>query len=166
MHYRLSQLYMIKKILFLFFITFIFTVKGQRLSISGNINDTATKQTLPNALLMAIKFSDSTLVNYTRTNKDGIFKPIKIPVDTYIVILSHPNFNDKTYLLVPSKTDTAFNFKNVILPPKSVELKEVEVFAYREKSYYKGDTLMFTADSFKTQANATVEDLLKKITRC
>jgi hypothetical protein len=42
-------------------------------------------------------------------------------------------------------------------------LNEVEVIAYKDKSYYKGDTLIFTADSFKTRPNATVEDLLKKL---
>jgi len=136
---------------------------SQSLRISGNINDTTTKTVLPNALLMAIKFNDSTLINYTRTNKDGIFKPITLPVDTYIVIISHPNFNDKTYLLVPNKNDSVFKFKNVVLPPKSVQLNEVEIIAYKDKMYYKGDTLQFTADSFKTKANATVEDLLKKL---
>ncbi len=153
-----------KKSIPVLFFLFIFSfAKAQNIQLRGNINDTATKQTLPNALLMAIKFKDSTLVNFTRTNKEGLFKPIKIPQDTYIVIISHPNFSDKTYLVVPSKTDTVFNFKNVILPPKSVVLNEVEVFAYKEKTYYKGDTLIFTADSFKTQPNATVEDLLKKL---
>jgi hypothetical protein len=154
---------MIKKLSLLLFLFSVVFFKSQTLKISGNINDTAQKQSLSNALLMAIKFSDSTLVNFTRTNKDGIFKSIKLPLDTYIVILSHPNFNDKTYLLVPTKSDTVFNFKNVALPPKSVELNEVEVIAYKEKMYYKGDTLQFTADSFKVQANASVEDLLKKL---
>ncbi|MBL7911022.1 MAG: TonB-dependent receptor family protein [Bacteroidia bacterium] len=153
-----------KKRLSLLFFLFIFSfAKAQNIRLWGNINDTTSKSTLPNALLMAVKFKDSTLVNFTRTNKEGLFKPIKIPLDTYIVIIAHPNFSDKTYLLVPNKTDTAFNFKNVVLPPRSVVLNEVEIFAYKEKSYYKGDTLIFTADSFKTQANATVEDLLKKL---
>jgi len=152
-----------KRILLLFFLFIFSFTKAQNIQLRGNINDTLTKQALPNALLMAVKFKDSTLVNFTRTNKDGLFKPVKIPLDTYIVIISHPNFSDKTYLIVPSKTDTAFNFKNVILPPKSVVLNEVEIIAYKEKSYYKGDTLIFTADSFKTQPNATVEDLLKKL---
>ncbi len=138
-------------------------LKAQDIKLRGNIADTSQKQGLPNALLMAIRFSDSALVNFTRTGADGFFKPIKIPLDTYIVIISHPAFNDKTYLLAPSKTDSVFNFKNVVMPPKSIELQEVEIIAHREKSYYKGDTLIFTADSFKTQANATVEDLLKKL---
>lgn len=152
-----------KRLLPIAFILSVFFSTGQTLRFSGNVKDTATKQTLPNALLMAVKFNDSTLVNFTRTDKDGIFKPIQLPVDTYIVIISHPNFSDKTYLLVPNKGDTAFKFRNVVLPPKSVQLNEVEVVAYKDKMYYKGDTLQFTADSFKMKANATVEDLLKKL---
>lgn len=154
---------MVKKLLVLLFLFLGFCYKAQTIKISGNMADTAGKQSLPNALLMAIKFSDSTLVNFSRSNTNGIFKPFKLPVDTYIVIISHPSFNDKTYLLVPSKIDTVFNFKNVILPQKSVQLNEVEIVAYKEKMYYKGDTLQFTADSFKVQANASVEDLLKKL---
>ena len=152
-----------KKILTLLFLLFCIFAKTQTIRVSGNTNDTATKQGLPNVLLMILKFKDSSLVNYTRSNKEGVFKSLKIPLDTYLVILSHPNFSDKTYLLVPSPKDSVFNFKNVILPPKSVSLKEVEIIAPKEKSYYKGDTLIFTADSFKTRPNATVEDLLKKL---
>jgi hypothetical protein len=152
------------KHLFLILIIFVSLQSlSQTLRITGNTNDTAGKQTLPNALLMAVKFTDSSLVNFTRSNKEGIFKPIILPLDTYIVIISHPNFNDRTYLLVPNKNDTAFKFKNVVLPPKSVQLNEVEIIAYKDKMYYKGDTLQFTADSFKTRPNATVEDLLRKL---
>jgi len=137
--------------------------KAQFITFKGNISDTSAGQSLPNALMMAIKFKDSTLVGHSRSNDQGVFKPIRVPLDTYIVILSHPSFSDKTYLLVPNPKDSLYTFKNVVLPQKSIELKEVEIIAYREKSYYKGDTLVFTADSFKTVANATVEDLLKKL---
>ncbi|MGZ3921487.1 MAG: outer membrane beta-barrel protein, partial [Bacteroidia bacterium] len=154
---------MIKKILFIVFIALTIPAISQTIRLSGNLNDTMQSQKIPNVLLMAIRFTDSTLVNFTRTNKDGIFKPITVPVDTYIVIISHPNFNDKTYLLVPNKNDSVFNFKNIVLPQKSVQLNEVEIIAYKDKMYYKGDTLQFTADSFKVKQNATVEDLLKKL---
>lgn len=135
----------------------------KNIRLSGNIGDTSASQKLPNALLLAIKFTDSTLIDFSRSNKDGVFKSLIVPLDTYIVIIAHPNFNDKTYLLVPSKNDSVFNFRNVKLPEKSVELNEVEVIAYKDKMYYKGDTLQFTADSFKVKPDATVEDLLKKL---
>jgi hypothetical protein len=154
---------MSRKLPFFLLLLIQFFVNAQELRLSGNVSDTSQKADLPNVLLMAIRFSDSTLVNYTRSNPSGVFEPIKVPLDTYIVILSHPAFSDKTYLLVPSKKDTAFTFKNVIMPAKTVVLNEVEIIAYKDKSYYKGDTLIFTADSFKTAANATVEDLLKKL---
>lgn len=152
-----------KKLSLLFFSLCFLLTRAQTLKISGNTKDTSIKQGLPNVLLMALKFNDSTLVHHGRSNNDGIFKTFRLPLDTYLVILSHPSFSDKTYLLVPSPKDTAYNFKNVVLPPKSVVLNEVEIMAYREKTYYKGDTLIFTADSFKTRPNATVEDLLKKL---
>src|SRR6188508_800040 len=152
-----------KIVLVLFLSIFSQLVKSQQLKLSGSLADTSAKTPLQNGLLMVIKFKDSTLVGYRRSGTDGILKPLTVPRDTYIVVLSHPSFSDRTYLLVPSAKDTAFNFKNVILPPKTVELHEVEIIASKEKSYYKGDTLVFTADSFKAGPNATVEDLLKKL---
>ncbi|MDI1353710.1 MAG: outer membrane beta-barrel protein [bacterium] len=152
-----------KKIPLLLFLVLSILSEAQTVVVRGNMNDTSSKLPLPNVLLMAIRFNDSSLVNYSRSNAQGIFNPITLPLDTYLVILSHPKFNDKTYFLVPSPSDTAYNFKNVVLPPKSVLLNEIEIIARREKTYYKGDTLIFTADSFKTRPNATVEDLLKKL---
>lgn len=147
--------------LFVVFLSLSFS--AQTIKLHGNIQDTTAGGLMSNSVLMATKFKDSTLVGFSRTDKKGFFNPIKIPVDTYLVIISNPNFSDKTYLLVPNKGDSVFNFKNVMLPPKSILLNEVEIVAHKEKMYYKGDTLMFTADSFKLKQEATVEDLLKKL---
>jgi hypothetical protein len=150
-----------KKISLLLFLLVPFVADAQFIRLTGNAVDTVGP--LPNVLMMAVKFNDSVLVDFSRSGKNGIFKPLRLKTDTYIVILSHPAFSDKTYLLVPTERDTVFNFRNVKMPPKSIMLREVEVIAHNEKSYYKGDTLIFTADSFKTAVNASVEDLLKKL---
>jgi hypothetical protein len=149
--------------LILLFSIFGLGLNAQSIKLSGNIQDTTSVGLMNNSILMVTKFKDSTLVNYSRTDKNGLFKNIKVPVDTYLVVISNPNFSDKTYLLVPTKKDSVFNFKNVVLPPKSILLNEVEIVASKDKMYYKGDTLMFTADSFKVKSDATVEDLLKKL---
>ena len=103
-----------KIIYLLLFVFLFFSPRAQQLRLKGNTKDTVNKTSLPNALLMAIKFTDSTLVNFTRSNEDGEFRSITVPLDTYIVIISHPKFSDKTYFLVPSENDTVFSFKNVI----------------------------------------------------
>lgn len=145
------------------FIVLCFGLNAQSIKLKGNIQDTTSGGLMRNSVMMAIKFKDSSLVNFSRPDKQGIFQPVKIPVDTYLVVISNPNFSDKTYFLIPNKNDSVFNLKNIMLPPKSILLNEVEIVAAKEKMYYKGDTLMFTADSFKLKQDATVEDLLKKL---
>ncbi len=136
---------------------------SQKLNISGNVQDTSAKSALPNAIVMAIKLTDSTLVGFTRTDESGYFKLEPIPLDTYQVIISHPKFADMGYFIFGDKKNLDYDFGKIILQPKNVSLDEVTIFAFKDPIYYKGDTLIYTADSFKTKANATVEDLLKKL---
>lgn len=144
---------------------FISTISSfsQKLDVSGNVQDTAAKGPLSNAIVMAIKLMDSTLVGFTRTDENGAFKLKPIPVDTYQVIISHPKFADMGYFIFGDQKNLSYDFGKIILQPKNVSLDEVTIFAFKDPIYYKGDTLIYTADSFKTRANATVEDLLKKL---
>lgn len=106
---------------------------------------------------------DSTLVGFTRSDENGAFKLKPLPIDTYQVIISHPKFADMGYFIFGDKKNLEYDFGKIILQPKNVTLDEVTIFAFKDPVYYKGDTLIYTADSFKTKANATVEDLLKKL---
>ncbi len=137
-------------------------LNGQTLRFYGNVKDSSGPPP-PNVLLMVMKLSDSTLVGHARSNEKGDFKSLTVPKDTYEVIIAHPAFSDKTYLVFPSPSDSVYHLKNIILPPKTNTLLEVEVLAFRDRMYYKGDTMVFTADSFKTKPDASVEDLLKKL---
>ena len=150
------------KLLFLLFCISL-TAFSQKLKIAGNIQDTVAKSPLQNAVVMAVKLMDSTLVSFTRTNEKGIFILESIPVDTYQVIISHPKFSDQAYFIFGNTKNLEYDFGKIILQPKNVSLDEVTVFAFKDPIYYKGDTLIYTADSFKTKPNATVEDLLKKL---
>jgi hypothetical protein len=46
---------------------------------------------------------------------------------------------------------------------KSQELEEVVIYANKNPIFYKGDTLVYVADSFKVAEGAVVEDLLKRL---
>lgn len=136
---------------------------AQKLSVAGNLQDTAAKLPLKNAIIMAIKLSDSTLVNFTRSDDNGFFKLKELPIDTYQVVISHPKFADQGYFIFGNSKNLDYDFGKIILQPKTLGLEEVTIFAFRDPIYYKGDTLIYTTDSFKVKANATVEDLLKKL---
>ncbi len=152
-----------KKLYTLLFVSLFFHSFSQKLNVSGNVQDTAAKQPLPYAVVMAVRLMDSTLVNFTRTDDNGMFKLQSLPIDTYQVIISHPKFADQAYFIFGDKKNLNYDFGKIILQPKNVSLDEVTIFAFKDPIYYKGDTLIYTADSFKVKANATVEDLLKKL---
>ena len=136
---------------------------AQKLSVAGKLQDTVAKLPLKNAIIMAIKLSDSTLVNFTRSDDNGFFKLKELPIDTYQVVISHPKFADQGYFIFGNSKNLDYDFGKIILQPKTLGLEEVTIFAFRDPIYYKGDTLIYTTDSFKVTANATVEDLLKKL---
>ena len=138
------------------------SAKAQKMSIGGNVHDTVAKAPLSLAVVMAVRIKDSLLLAHTRTNEQGIFT-LSAPIDTVQVIITHPKFGEQSYYVFGSTNNAEFNFGKIILPPKSHDLQEIVIYAYKDPVYYKGDTLVYTADSFKVRPNATVEDLLKKL---
>ncbi len=132
------------------------------MKISGTVLDTTSRQPLKYSTAMAIRIKDSVLLKFARTNEQGKFE-LKMPIDTVQIIISNPRFGDQYYYVFGSPTNNEFDFGKIALPPKTQQLKEVVIYAYKDPVYYKGDTLIYTADSFKVKPNATVEDLLKKL---
>lgn len=149
--------------LLIVFLMFGFLSNAQKLSIKGTVQDTAAKAPLKNAVVIATKLSDSTLIDFTRTNEQGYFEIKELPIDTYKVVISYKKFGDRIMYVIGTNKSFEFNFDKIIMPPKSVDLDEVTIFAYKDPVYYKGDTLIYTADSFKVKPNATVEDLLRRL---
>ncbi len=134
-----------------------------QMSIHGTVMDTSEHKPLQHAIAMTVRLNDSLLTGFTRTDENGFFLLNGIPLDTYQVMITHPRFGDQTIILLGNNNNKDFDLRTVVLPPKSITLNEVTVFGYADPVYYKGDTLIYTADSFKVKQNAVVEDLLKKL---
>lgn len=135
---------------------------AQEMRIAGTVMDTTAHTSLAYSTAMAVRIKDSVLLKFARTNDQGKFE-LKMPIDTVQIIISNPRFGDQYYYVFGSPTNNEFDFGKIALPPKTQQLKEVVIYAYKDPVYYKGDTLIYTADSFKVKPNATVEDLLKKL---
>lgn len=136
---------------------------GQQMTISGTVQDTVAKIPVENALATAIRIKDSTLVGFARTNASGRFELKNLAIDTVQITVSSPRFGEQTYYVFGSPANKEFDFGRIVLPSKSQQLNEVVIYAFKDPVYYKGDTLVYTADSFKVKPNATVEDLLRKL---
>ena len=136
---------------------------SQKMTISGNVQDTVSKMPLKNAVAMAIRMKDSVLLAHSRTDSKGYFTLSNLQIDTVQIIISDSRFSEQSFYVFGSTSNYQFDFGRIVLPAKSQQLGEVIIYAYKDPVYYKGDTLIYTADSFKVKPNATVEDLLKKL---
>lgn len=154
-----------KRIVFLLFICLAFSKVsfGQELTITGTVQDTLNKVPVKNAIAMLVRLKDSILVDFRRTDDNGHFEFLHLPLDTVQLIVSHPKFLNQSYYIFSSPENHTFDISKIVLPSLGIEMKAVTVFAYRTPVYYKGDTLVYAADSFKVKPNAVVEDLLKKL---
>lgn len=146
------------------FVTTITLGQGKTMTFTGKVNDTIHHKPLEGAIVMAVKMSNGKLLGYTHSKKDGTFKLTGVPIDTMQLVFLHYQFKEKDYYIFGSKTNTEINIPNVILPKDSEKkLNEVVVYANKKPIYFRGDTLVYSADSFATKKNAVVEDLLKNL---
>lgn len=134
-----------------------------KMNIRAQVYDTSGQLPVRGAVGMAIRFSDSLLVRFDRSDSTGLLELLEIPLDTYIVIISSPGYGDRPIFIMGSAQKKDVFLEKVQLPTPTVSLQEFVVVGYTDPVYYKGDTLVFLADSFKTRPNAVVEDLLKKL---
>ena len=129
--------------------------------ISGNITDTIEKKNLFNSSILLLRKTDSILVRHARTDKSGNFLLKDIPPGHYLLMATYPSYADYVDEL-EVKDSAALHLPTIPMVLKS-KLLEAVVVSNKGAIHIKGDTTEFNADSFHTQAGATVEDLLKRL---
>ena len=139
------------------------TLFSQTMKVTGTVYDTTGIIALEKVSVIAVRLKDSLLLGYTRTNKDGFFELSGFPPDTFDLMIEYPGLDEKSYYIFGNDGNNEIDIPSVKLNPKSQDLDEVVIFANKNPIFFRGDTLVYVADSFKVAENAVVEDLLKKL---
>ncbi len=136
---------------------------AQNMTFTGVVNDTINDKPLENAVIMAVRLADGKMLGFTRSEADGSFDLKGVPIDTMELVVTHYNFDEKRYYIIGSEENDSIHIPNVVLPEQATEMDEVVVYANKKPIYFRGDTLVYVADSFATKENAMVEDLIKNL---
>ena len=134
---------------------------SQTNEITGKIIDTLNKKNLTNAAISLLRAKDSILVSFTRSKADGIFKLNNIADGKYIIIISSPSYADFADDIEVKNNNLTLD--KIVLTTKAKLLEEVVVKQKITAIRMKGDTTEYKADSFRVDANANVQDLLKRL---
>jgi len=146
-------------LLFILFLAISFVAHAQKEKISGKIFSSDS-----NAIAQAnIQLLDKNLqpIAFRLTDSTGNFSFKNIFAGTYILKVDAIGFSGTTRNVSVSKNK---NFCDTIfMQPLYQELQSVVVTAKKPVVIIKTDTIEFVASAFKTEKNATVEDIFKKI---
>lgn len=132
---------------------------AQTATISGSVLDPNEKKPVQNAVIALLTPKDSILYKFTRTNTQGKYTIKDVMSGDYILMTTHPYFAD---LLDNVVIKNDLEIPELALISKAKLLQEV-IIKTGSPIKIKGDTTVYTADSFKVSANANVEELLKKL---
>lgn len=112
-------------------------------------------------LLLANK--DSTMIKGTTTNVNGVFDIKGVKPGKYLLRFSYLGYNDVIKHVTVGDDGRDVNMGVIKMDPNTIMLKETVVVGLKSPITVKEDTIEFNADTYKTQANAVVEDLLKRL---
>ena len=150
-----------KKLIALFtgIIILSFSSFAQLSKVTGSVNDLNENKPVKNAVIALLIPKDSILYKFTRSDAEGRYILKNVKPGNYILMTTHPYYAD-VLEDVEIKGDT--EFPPYALISKAKLLQEV-IVKTGSPLKIKGDTTIYTADSFKVSANANVEELLKKL---
>lgn len=129
--------------------------------LSGTIIDGTDSSAVIGAYIKLTPQKDSTKTRYEVTDENGKFTFANVPTGSYRLMVSYISYEDKT---IPLTIDS----KPLVLPTLFITqtaqlLKEVTVVGQAIQAVQKGDTTQFNASAFKTNPDASTEDLIQKM---
>ena len=155
-----------KKYILLFTLAFAMTSLAFGQATKININGLLLNESdepLVGATVVLLQASDSVLKSFGMTNSKGEFILRRVEAGEFIIQASFLGFAKHSKALTVSTNNGDMNVGTIKLKEAETTLDEVKIEGERTPIFFKKDTVEYNADAFKTQPNATVEDLLKKL---
>lgn len=129
-------------------------------TIKGTVTD-ASGEPLSDATVRILSARDSSFVKGAPADVNGKFSFSGINRGKYIVEATYIGYNKAFSNVSIDKSEPAAI--TIRLSDSSIQLKETTVVAVKTPIKVMEDTVEYNADSYKTQPNAVVEDLLKRL---
>lgn len=129
--------------------------------VQGILTDETTKAPLSGATVKLLRSADSTTAYTVISDKSGVFQFNNVAANLYILSVSSIGYGDFTQQV--SVKDSPVNLETVIVSKSAKVLNTITVNVTAPPVKQKTDTIEYSANQFKVNPDATVEDLIKKM---
>lgn len=134
---------------------------AQNAQIKGKLTDQSQK-VLIGARLELLSFPDTNNKKYTLSNENGDYAFSSLKSGNYLLKVNYLGYQP-AFRRVSINTSSDVQTINISLRQKADQLKEVTVTDKAIIGTQKGDTSVFNANAFKTNPDASAEDLVTKM---
>lgn len=138
-----------------------FSAKAQSNSIKGSLIDDTDKKPLKGSSVYLLLRKDSSTVQSTVSDSLGNFFFTSLPLDSFIVKAEAVSY--QPYLSFVFLQEGENDLGLLSLNRKGTDLDNVTVVAKTPPVSQKGDTVQYNASQYKVNADASAEDLIKKM---
>lgn len=134
---------------------------AQNITLKGALRDKTDSSALRNATIRLTSPNDAQFRKQALTDRDGAFEIPDLKPAPYIITISYIGYGELTRaIMLQAETQ---NLGTIYMPKSSRDLKEVVIKGQVPPAQQKGDTLQYNADAYKTNPDASGEDLVKKM---
>lgn len=134
---------------------------AQNYKIIGTVLDSTDRGPVAGAYVSVTPPDEAAKPVYTTTGLNGTFEFTGLKPQKYLLKVSYLSFGE--FQETVEIKDATTSVGNIILKESAQNLSELKVVGQIQQSQMKGDTTQFNAAAFKTNPDATVEDLIQKM---
>ncbi|MCE7059611.1 TonB-dependent receptor domain-containing protein [Dyadobacter sp. CY343] len=136
--------------------------QAQNAQISGTVIDSLNRSAVVGAYVAVSRNVPDAKPEYVTTDVNGKFSFTGLSKETaYLVKVTYLSYKDFTKII--TLTSESQDLGTIQLTEAVANLKEVKVIGQVTAMEQKGDTTQFNAAAFKTNPDATTEDLIQKM---
>jgi hypothetical protein len=134
---------------------------GQDISITGTVRDSTDNAPCAGANVKLTRIFPEQNPHYTTTNKNGYFEFVNVEPGRYLLEITFIGYDKYVDTLRAGRKDLSLG--NILMVRTTLQLEQVEVIGNVIQAEQKEDTVQFLAKGFKTNKDATAEELMTKI---
>ncbi|WP_168208815.1 TonB-dependent receptor [Chitinophaga sp. XS-30] len=134
---------------------------AQNITLKGALRDKTDSSALRNATIRLTSPEDAGFRKQVLTNTAGAFQIPDLKPAPYIITITYIGYGELTRAIM-LQVETQ-DLGTIYMPKSSRDLQEVVIKGQVPAAQQKGDTLQYNADAYKTNPDASGEDLVRKM---
>lgn len=132
-------------------------------SITGKVLDFESRHTIEYANIVLLSTKDSSLVNGTVTDVNGIFSLSKIKPDKYLLEVRFIGYKTENFDIEINPNNMILDLGDIIIKPNALELNDVVVQGDRSPVSYQIDKKVIDVDKIQTVLSGNAADVLQNV---